>query len=252
MSNEFSVAGTRAVVTGAAGDIGRCLVSGLLHAGAEVLAVDLDAEALEHARTVWDSPGVSTAQCDVTDEVAVDALFAEGVVSGLGGIDLLVNNAGIMVRGAPEVTGFDQWRHLMSVNVDAAFLCARAAGRLMKPRGSGMVVNISSIASVKALDGRVAYCTSKAAISHMTRMLALEWGPYGLRANAIAPGFIRSRMNADLRANPARAAQMTGQVPLRRFAEPEELVGPLLFLASPAARYVNGHVLFVDGGLQAT
>lgn len=140
----------------------------------------------------------------------------------------------------------------MSVNVDAAFLCARAAGRLMKPCGQGAIVNISSIASVKALDGRVAYCTSKAAIAHMTRSLALEWGPFGIRSNAIAPGFIRTRMNADLRRDPVRTAAMTDQVPLKRFAEPEELIGPLLFLASSAARYVNGHILFVDGGLQVT
>jgi NAD(P)-dependent dehydrogenase (short-subunit alcohol dehydrogenase family) len=174
------------------------------------------------------------------------------VADGLGGIDLLVNNAGVMVRAAPDETEFEHWRSLMSVNVDAAFLCARAAGRLMKPRGQGVIVNISSIASIKALDGRVAYCTSKAAIAHMTRSLALEWGPFGIRSNAIAPGFIRTRMNADLRRDPVRTAAMTDQVPLKRFAEPEELVGPLLFLASQAARYVNGHILFVDGGLQVT
>ena len=252
MTNEFSVAGMRAVITGAAGDIGRALVAGLLGGGAHVLAVDCDADALAEARQDWVSDRVSVAECDITDEGSVERMFAEQVATGLGGIDLLVNNAGIMLRGSPEETGFDQWRRLMSVNVDAAFLCARAAGRLMKSQHSGAIVNISSIASIKALDGRVAYCTSKAAIAHMTRILALEWGPHGIRTNAIAPGFIRSRMNADLRAIPERAAQMTDQVPLKRFAEPEELVGPLLFLASSAARYVNGHVLLVDGGLQVT
>lgn len=120
----------------------------------------------------------------------------------------------------------------------------------MLEQASGSVVNISSIASVKALDNRVAYCTSKAAISHLTRVLALEWGARGVRVNGIAPGFIRSRMNADLRADPLRAQAMTEAVPLNRFGEPEELVGALLFLASPAASYVNGHILFVDGGLQ--
>lgn len=252
MRREFAIDGLRAVITGAAGDIGRCLVAGLAEAGARVLAVDRDPDALASALGAWDDEHVSAAECDITNEAAVERLFKERVTDGLGGIDLLVNNAGVMVRGTPEETEFEQWRRLMSVNVDAAFLCARAAGRLMKSCGSGSVVNISSIASVKALDGRVAYCTSKAAIAQMTRVLALEWGPDGVRCNAIAPGFIRSRMNADLRAIPERAAQMTNQVPLRRFAEPEELVGPLLFLASPAARYVNGHVLFVDGGLQVT
>lgn len=249
MTDQFSVAGTTAVVTGAAGDIGRCLVAGLLEAGATVVAVDRDADGLAAAQGRWASDRVTTAACDITDEAAVDRLFAEAVPAEL---DLLVNNAGVLMRAAPEDTEFARWRALMSVNVDAAFLCARAAGRLMRPRGSGAIVNISSIASIKALDGRVAYCTSKAAIAHMTRSLALEWGPHGIRSNAIAPGFIRTRMNADLRAIPEKAEAMTDQVPLKRFAEPEELVGPLLFLASPAARYVNGHILFVDGGLQVT
>jgi len=247
MTDQFSVDGMTALVTGAAGDIGRCLVAGLLGGGGRVLAVDRDEGALAEAQSGWASDRVATAACDITDEAAVERLFAERVA---GDLDLLVNNAGVMLRAAPEETEFEGWRALMSVNLDAAFLCARAAGRLMKPRGRGAIVNISSIASVKALDGRVAYCTSKAAIAHMTRVMALEWGPFGIRSNAIAPGFIRSRMNAGLRAIPERAAAMTAQVPLKRFAEPEELVGPLL--ASPAARYVNGHVLFVDGGLQVT
>ena len=249
MTNQFSVEGMTALVTGAAGDIGRCLVAGLLDGGASVVAVDRDEGALAEALSGWANDRVSTAACDITDEAAVERLFADRVA---GDLDLLVNNAGVMLRATPEETEFERWRALMSVNLDAAFLCARAAGRLMKPRGQGAIVNISSIASIKALDGRVAYCTSKAAIAHMTRVLALEWGPFGVRSNAIAPGFIRSRMNAELRAIPERAAAMTAQVPLKRFAEPEELVGPLLFLASPAARYVNGHVLFVDGGLQVT
>lgn len=249
MTDAFSVAGMTALVTGAAGDIGRCLVAGLLGGGARVVAVDRDAGGLAVAAGQWASDRVTTVTCDITDEAAVDRLFAEAVPASL---DLLVNNAGVLFRATPDETEFERWRALMSVNVDAAFLCARAAGRLMKPRGKGAIVNISSIASLKALDGRVAYCTSKAAIAHMTRVLALEWGPFGIRSNAIAPGFIRTRMNADLRAIPEKAAAMTGQVPLRRFAEPEELVGPLLFLASPAAGYVNGHILFVDGGLQVT
>lgn len=249
MTDQFSVAGTTAVVTGAAGDIGRCLVAGMLEGGATVVAVDRDAGGLAAALDAWASDRVTTAVCDITDEAAVDRLFADAVPPELG---LLVNNAGILFRASPDDTDFERWRATMSVNVDAAFLCARAAGRLMMPRGRGAIVNISSIASVKALDGRIAYCTSKAAIAHMTRALALEWGPFGIRSNAIAPGFIRTRMNADLRAIPEKARAMTDQVPLRRFAEPEELVGPLLFLASPAARYVNGHILFVDGGLQVT
>jgi len=137
MSNLSSVAEARSVITGAAGDIGRCLVAGLLEGRAQVLAVDRDPDALADVCDGWDSDLVSTAECDISEEAEVDRLF---------------NNAGIVVRSTPEEIEFDQWRRLMSVNLDAAFPCARAAGRLMKSRGSGAIVNISSIASVKALD----------------------------------------------------------------------------------------------------
>jgi len=245
----FDVGGQRAVVTGAAGDFGRAFVQALAGHGCRVLALDNDAAALAAAATQWPG-GVIAHTLDVTDAQAVEDCFAGPVDGELGGVDLLVNNAGIMHRGAPEDTEPEHWRAVLGVNLDGPFLLARAAGKRMLAQGRGNIVNISSIASVRAPDGRIAYCTSKAGISHMTRVLAREWGAQGVRVNGIAPGFIRSRMNADLRADPARLEEMTSSVPLNRFGEPEELVGALLFLASPASSYVNGHILFVDGGLQ--
>ena len=245
----FDLDGKRAVVTGAAGDFGRVFVRALAGRGCRVVAADRDGGALQQAGTGWPD-SVVPAVLDVSDEARVEAFFGNEVASALGGVDLLVNNAGVMWRSSPEETEFSRWREVLGVDLDGAFLMARAAGRLMLEHGSGAIVNVSSIASVKALDNRIAYCASKAAISHMTRVLALEWGARGVRVNGIAPGFIRSRMNADLRADPVRAEAMTAAVPLNRFGEPEELVGALLFLASPAASYVNGHILFVDGGLQ--
>jgi NAD(P)-dependent dehydrogenase (short-subunit alcohol dehydrogenase family) len=245
----FKLEGQRAVVTGAAGDFGTVFVQALAGHGCRVVAVDRDDGALAEASGGWPD-SVIPFVLDVSDEARVEAFFAEQVASGLGGVDLLVNNAGVMWRSPPEETEWSRWREVLDVNLNGAFLMARAAGRLMLEQSSGAIVNISSIASVKALDNRVAYCTSKAAISHMTRVLALEWGARGVRVNGIAPGFIRSRMNADLRADPLRAKAMSEAVPLHRFGEPEELVGALLFLASPASSYVNGHILFVDGGLQ--
>ncbi len=245
----FDLDGQRAVVTGAAGDFGRVFVQALAGRGCRVVAADRDEGALQEASAGWPD-SVVPAVLDVSDEARVDAFFRNEVASGLGGVDLLVNNAGVMWRSPPEETEFSRWREVLGVNLDGAFLMARGAGRLMLAQASGAVVNVTSIASVKALDNRVAYCTSKAAISHLTRVLALEWGARGVRVNGIAPGFIRSRMNADLRADPVRTREMTAAVPLNRFGEPEELVGALFFLASPASSYVNGHILFVDGGLQ--
>ena len=261
MDSLFDIAGQRALVTGAAGDFGRAMVAGLVERGCRVAALDSDASALEAAVEDWHKlavtakdrpPEVLPVVADVSDEGQVEQAFHETVAGAFGGLDLLVNNAGVMLRSEPENTEFQDWRRLLGINLDGAFLCARAAGRLMLPQGRGSIVNIASIAAIKALDKRVAYGTSKAAIAHMTRVLALEWGAKGIRVNAIAPGFIRSRMNADLRADPVRSEQMSSQVPLKRFGEPEELLGALVFLASPSASYVNGHLLFVDGGLQVT
>ncbi|MEE8436006.1 MAG: SDR family oxidoreductase [bacterium] len=250
MTNDslFDLNGQRAVVTGAAGDFGRVFVRALAGRGCRVVAVDRDDGALREARGGWPE-SVAPFVLDVTDEARLEEFFLDEIQAALGGLDLLVNNAGIMRRGPSEETEMSRWREVFGVNLDGPFMMARAAGRLMLEQGSGTIVNVSSIASVKALDNRIAYCTSKAALSHMTRVLAGEWGARGVRVNGIAPGFIRSRMNADLRADPVRAEAMTAAVPLNRFGEPEELVGALLFLASPAASYVNGHILFVDGGL---
>ncbi len=247
----FDVSGLRVLVTGAAGEIGRVFVGGLAERGCRVVAVDRDEDGLRTAVADWPE-SVLPFTTDITDESAVTRLFREDVAGALGGLDVLVNNAGILRRLFPEETTLTDWRDILGVNLDGAFLCARMAGELMLEQGQGTVVNISSIASVKALDRRIAYCTSKAALSHMTRMLALEWGARGIRVNAIAPGYIRTRLNADIRSDPRRLKEWTDAVPLKRFADPKELLGALLFLASPAARYVNGHILFVDGGLQVT
>ena len=252
MDHLFDIKDRRAVVTGAAGDFGRQFVEGLSSRGARVMALDFDENALNRASEQWDHTLVSTHVVDLRQPDQIMDFFQNQVPRILNGLDILENNAGVMHRATPENTGLDQWRNLLSINLDAAFLCAREAGKIMLEAGKGSIINISSISSVKALDLRVAYCTSKAAISHMTRVMALEWGNKNVRVNAIAPGFIRSRMNADLRKIPERYKAMTEQVPLKRFGETEELVGPMVFLASDASSYVNGHILFTDGGLQTT
>jgi NAD(P)-dependent dehydrogenase (short-subunit alcohol dehydrogenase family) len=247
----FDVTGLRVAVTGAAGDIGRPVVAGLAARGCRVAAVDRDPDALSAAARGWPED-VETLAADVTDEARVESMFGSEIPDRIGGLDALFNNAGIMLRSPPEETSLDDWHALMRVNLDGTFLCARAAGGRMLEQGRGAIVNTSSIASLKALEGRVAYCTSKGAISHMTRVMALEWGARGVRVNALAPGFIASRMNADLRAIPEKRRRMIEQVPMARFGEPDELIGALVFLISPASSYVNGQVLFVDGGLQVT
>lgn len=243
----FDVTGLRVLVTGAGGDIGRTLVAGLAGRGARVLAVDVSGEDLQAAGF---PAAVQTAVADVSDEAAVGRLVAEQVPAALGGLDGLVNNAGIMLRAGVLETNLADWRRVQGVNVEGALLCARAAAPLMLGQGAGAIVNVSSITSVRPMYARAAYATSKAAIAHLTRVMALEWGAQGVRSNALAPGYIRTRMNADLRETPEGLAGMEAAVPQGRLGEPEELVGPVVFLLSAASSHVNGHVLFVDGGMQ--
>ncbi|KAA0969071.1 SDR family oxidoreductase [Aureimonas fodinaquatilis] len=237
------------VITGGAGDIGGALITGFLAKHYQVIAVDRDQARLD---ALEKRDGLHTVAIDITQEDKVAELFEKTVPQIVGELGVLINGAGVMVRATPHETTFEEWRRVMSVNLDAAFLCARGAGRLMLQQGYGNIINIASMAGIKALDRRVAYCTSKAGIAHMTRVQALEWGNLGIRVNAIAPGFILGSMNADLRKDPRRYEAMNSQVPMNRFGQPEELVGPALFLASDESSYINGHVLAVDGGLLVT
>ncbi len=249
MENLFSIKDRVIIVTGSAQGIGLTYARGLAGQGAKLALCDRQADKLAAAQAEVAAAGaeVMAAPVDVTSPEQVQGFVAQ-TVARFGRIDALVNNAGVLLRRTPEEMTADEWDFIQDVNVRGTFLFAQAVGREMIKRREGAIVNIASIASRQALSLRLGYCTSKAAVEHFTRTLAYEWGRYNIRVNAIAPGYIKSDMNADLRANPAVYDKMVSEVPLGRFGEADDLLGTMVFLCSPAAAYVSGQTIYVDGG----
>ena len=176
--------------------------------------------------------------------------LAEGVYDEHGRLDIWVNNAGVFPRADVFSVTPEHWDATQAVNVKGVFLGAQAAAEQMSKTGSGTIVNMASIAGYKARPTRVAYCASKAAVEHLTHCLALELGPLGIRVNAIAPGFIETPMLDWLQDEPETKSRALKTIPLRRFGNPDDVVGLVLFLVSDAARYITGHTLAVDGGVR--
>jgi NAD(P)-dependent dehydrogenase (short-subunit alcohol dehydrogenase family) len=246
-TDRFSLEGLTAVVTGAAGAVGTALVVELVGRGVRVIALDLADTIVERARAL----GATGRAVDVCDEDAVTAILAE--LAGESGVDILVNNAGINDRAAPFDVRMDTWDRIMNVNLRGYFVVARAVARLQVGLGRGAsIVNVSSTAATASLGrGNLVYGLSKAGVNQLTRELAVEWAADGIRVNAVQPAQIATPAWEAARENPEMAAiydQVIAGIPLRRLLDPEELVGPILFFASPAASFVTGTVLPVDGG----
>ena len=247
--------GAVAVVTGGARGIGLATASALAEAGAVIVVADLDAEDCAEAVAEIAVLGGHTwaHAADVTREDSVDALFA-AVVAREGRIDILVNNAGIAIRLAAVEHSLDDWNKVVAVNMTGMFLCARSAARHMIARGAGgAIVNVASIMGLSGggLYPNISYQTSKGAVVNMTRALAVEWAPQGIRVNAVAPTYVRTRLIAPLLESAELTARIEAMTPLGRLAEPEDVAAAIAFLASPAAGMITGHVLPVDGGFLA-
>jgi 3-oxoacyl-[acyl-carrier protein] reductase len=234
-----------AVVTGGARGLGRAIAAEL--AGAHVAVFDLDLEQAE--ATAASLPSARAYRVDVSDSQAVDAAF-DAVARDLGRVDVLVNSAGI-VRAGPAIvdTTDEDWAEAIAVMQSGVFYCTRAAARQMVAAGSGSIVNISSIRGIAPKPGRVAYSAAKAAVNMLTKVAAVELGPYGVRVNAVAPGFVRTEMwESGVAAGLVDEDALSGSVPARRIAEPEEVAKLVAFLCSDAAAYVTGTVQVIDGG----
>lgn len=234
-----------AIVTGGSGDIGRATAQALIADGFRVGVLDIDEAAVAKAAEALGADGLVA---DVTDEAAVErALESFGAVP-----DVVVNNAGIG-RFAPLLDlPIEQFRLTLDVNLVGAFIVARAVARGMVARGSGVIVNVTSINAITSGPGSGAYPASKAGLAKLTEMMALEWGPSGVRVNAIAPGFIDAGISTPFYADPEVRALRGGAVPSRRLGLAVDVANAVSFLASDRASYVNGHQFVVDGGVSVS
>ena len=252
-SGLFNLNGKRALITGSSQGIGFALAKGLAAEGVEIVLNGRNTEKLASAARALEANGVKTHQLafDATDHTAVRKAI-DGFESASGAIDILVNNAGMQHRSPLEDFPVDAFDRLMRTNVNSAFYVGQAVARHMIGRGAGKIVNIASVQAALARPGIAPYTASKGAISNLTKGMATDWARHGLNCNAIAPGYFDTLLNAALVADPEFCAWLEKRTPAGRWGEVDELVGACVFLASDAASFVNGHTLFVDGGITAS
>jgi gluconate 5-dehydrogenase len=253
MDTLFSVRDHIVVVSGGTRGIGYAIAAGFAERGARVVVTGRTAAAAEQAAEQLKA-GAAIAPlglaCDVSHSPEVTQLAAR-VLGEFGHVDTLINVAGVNRRKpALEVTD-DDYDFVLGTNLKGAFLLSRELGRAMVARGSGCQINIASLNTDRPLKNVLPYAVSKAGLAHMTRGLALEWGPRGVRVNAIAPGFILTDLTRKLWSDPTMQAWGLANTPQRRLGVPEDLVGAALFLASPAAAFITGQILYIDGGCSA-
>jgi NAD(P)-dependent dehydrogenase (short-subunit alcohol dehydrogenase family) len=245
----FDLTGRVALVTGAGRGLGRAMARALGSAGAGVIlasrtSADLDAAADEICASAGSALAVPT---DVTEPDQVERLLARGL-DRFGKIDILVNNAGINIPKPVLDLSIEEWDRVLDTNLRAYFLVARAVGRQMVEQRYGRIVNITSILAQIAYQNQAAYAASKGAVTQFAKVLAIEWAPYNVTVNCIGPTFFATEYTRPRYDDPRRRAFIETHTPMRRWGEPDELAGAVIFLASDAAAFVTGHTIFVDGG----
>jgi NAD(P)-dependent dehydrogenase (short-subunit alcohol dehydrogenase family) len=251
--DSFRLDGKVALVTGGARGLGRTMATALAQVGADIAISGRSVDACRetaHAITAETGRRARGFAADVTKLADVERLVTE-VEAELGPVDVLVNNAGINIRGPIQQLSEADWDAVIDTNLKGPFLCARAFGPRMVARGWGRVVNLASVLGAIALPGRAPYCSSKSGIMSLTRVLALEWAGTGVTANAICPGAFATEMNRTLLDDPVKYKEFVAQIPMGRWGELDELTGVVVFLASGASSYVTGTSIFVDGAWSA-
>ena len=249
---EFSLTDQVALVTGAGRGIGRHLAQGLARYGADIIATGRTVSQLEEAAQEIRQLGrrCLVVPMDITQKADIEK-GVEKAFQHFGRIDILVNNAGINIpKPALEVTEED-WRRVLDSNLTGLFFCCQAVGRIMVNQKSGKIINISSQTGTVAIQWRAAYCSSKAGVNLLTKVLALEWGPHNINVNAVAPTFIETPMTRPMLENPAFREMVLNKILLGRVGQPKDVLGAVIYLASEASSLVTGHVLLVDGGWTA-
>ena len=249
----FSLAGRRALVTGSSRGIGLAIARAYAQAGADIILNGRNQETLGEAAQTLASEGatVKALAFDVTSEDSVEEAIGYAEAE-LGPIDILDNNAGMQHRVPLEDFPLEKFRQVIDTNLTSAFLVGKAVAKGMIARRHGKIINICSVMSALARPSIAPYAASKAAIANLTRGMAVDWAKHGLNINGIAPGYISTEMNEALLANAEFTGWVEGRTPMGRWGDPSELGGAAVFLASEAATFINGHILYVDGGFTAT
>ena len=250
---QFDLTGRVAIVTGGSKGLGQAMAAGLASAGADVLLVSRNRDEAEAAATGIASDhgqGAVGFEADVTDEGGVAAMVAKALAE-FGRVDVLVNNAGINVRGAIDEVSYEDFKKVQDINVNGVWLCSRAVLPHMKERGSGRIINLSSTLGLVGLADRTPYATSKGAVAQMTRALALEVAQQGINVNAICPGPFITPMNEPIADTEVGKKFIVGATARERWGDLREIQGAAIFLASDAASYMTGSMLVVDGGWTA-
>jgi gluconate 5-dehydrogenase len=252
-SKLFDLTGKTALITGSGGGLGFAIARGLGQAGATLVLNGRNEEKLDAAvKTLRDEGlAVNGYAFDITEGEKLDGVV-ERIESEVGPIDVLVNNAGLQRRGPLETISHEDWRAVIETNLTGAFLMAQPVARRMIDRGRGKIVNICSLMSEVGRPTIGPYTASKGGLKNLTRAMALEWGTHNLQCNGIGPGYFATEMTRKLKNDPEFDGWITGRTPQGRWGEPAELVGPAVFLASDASSYVNGQVLYVEGGILST
>lgn len=249
----FDLTGKRALITGSSQGIGFALAAGLAAAGAKIVLNGRDAVKLGHAESALQNKGfaVETLVFDATDHTAVRAAV-DGFEASKGPIDILVNNAGMQHRTPLEDFPADAFERLLQTNIASVFHVGQAVARHMITRKAGKIINIASVQTALARPGIAPYTATKGAVGNLTKGMATDWAKYGLQCNALAPGYFDTPLNAALVADAAFSAWLEKRTPAGRWGNVDELVGACIFLASAASSFVNGHILYVDGGITAS
>ena len=253
--------GRVALITGAARGIGLAAAKRLAEEDARVLLSDIDTDVLAAAVQGLKAQGlaIATIHCDVTDHASIDAMIGKAV-SDWGRIDIVVNNAAISDDTPIEDLSDEHWRQVLAINLDSALYVTKSALPYLKESPSGSIVNIASVQGIRGQPHAMAYATAKGGLINLTRCMAVDFGPFGIRANAVAPGYIDTRMAEQKLGTPHEHKTdwfqdiylKYGRMPLRRAGQVDDVAGPILFLASDDSQYVTGTVLVVDGGFTAT
>jgi gluconate 5-dehydrogenase len=249
----FDLTGRTALITGSSKGIGYAIASALASAGARVVLNARNAQALEQARAALCADGfvVHAAAFDVTDAEAVEAGVAS-VEAQVGPIDILVNNAGMQHRGAFAEFPIDAWHKITTTNIDSVFLVGRAVAQRMIQRKAGKIINVCSVQSELGRPGIAPYAATKGAVKMLTKGMAIDLGKYGIQVNGLGPGYFKTELTQSLVADEAFTAWLSGRTPAGRWGDVQELGGAAIFLASSASSFVNGHILYVDGGITAS